>query len=79
MQRPSAVLMLILLCVVSWIGYMATQLYAAEGKQQVRWEYVQRVGQASLNNSGLEGWEAYAVFRPESGGSETYYLKRPVK
>jgi hypothetical protein len=74
MRKPSAAFILSVLLVLSWVGFFASQPRAAQEEQVVTWLYSRVQGEKELSERGKNGWEAYAVAKPESGLT-TYFIK----
>lgn len=75
MRKPSAAMILSILLALSWIGFFAGSPRAAQNSSTIIWQYSRVDGEKELAERGRQGWEAYAVHRPESG-TATYFLKK---
>lgn len=76
MRKPSSAMILSVLLALSWLGFFASKPRAAQDQPHVQWSYQRVDGEKELSLKGKEGWEAYAVRMPESGGFVTYFLKK---
>lgn len=75
MRKPSAAMILSILLALSWIGFFATSPRAAQNSSAIIWQYSRVDGEKELAERGRQGWEAYAVDKPQSGYT-TYFLKK---
>jgi hypothetical protein len=81
MHKPSAPIVLFVLLVLSWVGYLSDIPSVAQdtAASTPMWRYRSKHDQDDLRRLGEEGWEAYAVTHSPPTAGARYFLKKRIQ